>query len=379
MKILFHNGMGAWWGAYPPDVLDRDDCTVGGGEACFLQTAAGLADHGHEVIACHPGESGSWRGVAFKPRHAFDRIAWDFEPDAVCAWSDPRPLWSPALPDRCARLLPQQLNDLGLGTRGIDTIVSPSPSHVANLKAILAIHPEWKVPAFRVAGSGVTCKYPRSFVWPREPIVGYWSSPDRGLVHLLRAWPEVKKAVPEARLWIFYEIKRWLAMSSHAYALPPLNNGWYLYQAEMVRRLLADVDGLGVDVYGALPRKRLAKAQEQCRIWCYPLDNGGGYVEGFSVATLEALAAGCWPVFTPRDALPELFGEANADLIDDPHDEAHIAEVLIDRLTTPPDDLLRAKNFEVASRYSWYRASREMELAILDTVKMRRNGEAKAA
>ena len=50
MRLLYVVGFTDWWGAYPPDILDREDGkTVGGGEAGALNTAFQLAASGHEV------------------------------------------------------------------------------------------------------------------------------------------------------------------------------------------------------------------------------------------------------------------------------------------------------------------------------------------
>lgn len=368
MRLLWYSGLAAYWGRLSPDVLARvDRGTVGGGEAAFLQTAFGLADLGHEVVACHPGLPGHYRGVDFHPTWDFDKIAASERWDAVVSWSDPRPLRSPSVAPHVARLFPQQLNDLAAGVHGIDTIVSPSWSHVEMLKRLWVDHggKTSDLPVFAVSGSGVTCKYPEAFVWPREPLVGYWSSPDRGLVHLLRVWPEVKRAVPAAKLIVGYEIENWLALIRNCYGRLAPMHGWYRHQGEIVARLLDECSRLDVTTTGALPRKKLAEIQQRCRIFCYPLDNGGDYVEGFCVAALEALAAGCWPVLSPVDALPEVYKGMIGDWI--PRgDEPELQRTLIERLLHPPGQSTFKSNFELAAKYTWRAASIQMEAAIVN-------------
>ena len=371
MKILYYSGFHPYWGAYSPDVLEREDCMIGGGEAAFLMTAAALADRGHEVLALHPGREGSWRGVQFRDRSCYEQVLLaDQEWDAVVSWTDPRPLCSPAVPAGAARLLPQQLNDLAAGVDGVDAVISPSWTHAEFLKREYGVVDT----KFYVCHSGVTCEYKQAFVWPRDPIVGYWSSPDRGLIHLLRVWPKVKKAVPKARLWVFYEIRKWLEMSRGAYGYRTPYQGWYTYQAEAVNRLLTDCAAFGVELFGAIPRKKLAKYQQLCRVWCYPLDNGAGMVEGFSVATLEALAAGCWPITSPVDALPEIYADAVCDWVL----RGNVAELeakLIERLLHPPEqEAFLGKNLAVAAKYTWAKAGKQMEFAIKDTLRLKHNG-----
>lgn len=369
LHVLFYGGMGTWWGEYPLNVLKLDKGpTVAGGEAAFLQTAFGLARRGHEVVACHPGQAGTYRGVTFRPRRDFTPVLLDgFEPDAVVSWSYMRALRSPAIPPACARLFAQQLNDLWQGVEGADSFVSPSASHAGFLKDV-AKSCGLILPSIHTACSGVTCSYPNAATWPREPIVGYWSSPDRGLTHILKVWPAVHRAVQDARLHVFYEIDRWAQVCDEA-SQSGGHAGWFNAQPTLIRRLLEKCSGLGVRVFGAMARRALAREQERCRIFCYPLDNGGPYVEGFGCALLEGLAAGCYPIVHLRDALPSVYEGAKGDWI---NGEDELRESLIKRLSRAPASDFKGVNFEVADKYTWTRAAEEMEQAIVKTLEVRR-------
>lgn len=369
MNILAYCGLYPYWGRYPVDVADRLDCTVGGGEMHLLQISAGLRDLGHEVDVCHIGLSGEWRGVRFHYKADFDQIARKRDFDAVLAWSDQRALQSPSVRSAKCKLFVQQLNDLGTSFfNHVDGVVSPSWAHYRWMQYQSKMYQSDKIPPGYITWSGVTCKYPMAVVWPREPIVGYWSSPDRGLMYLLKVWPAIKRAVPKARLWIFYEIKKWLNFIDACYGRWVMMHGWYRHQAEIVKRLLSDIAfGYDVEMFGALPRRRLVEYQQRCSIWCYPLNNGGDFVEGFCCAFLEAIAAGCWPIASPVDALPEIYGDAECDWIPKGDVEA-LEDRIIKRLLDPPGHEKIEKNFALSGKYTWEQSARQMESAIKQTL-----------
>lgn len=97
----------------------------------------------------------------------------------------------------------------------------------------------------------------------------YSSSPDRGLEVLLRAWPAVHEAHPDATLKV-------------------------TYGAEYT-------DIPGVEFLGDVSEEEMAKLYRESDIWCHP--NTG--VELQCIAAAKAQASGCWPVVIPAMALSE--------------------------------------------------------------------------
>ena len=249
------------WGRYPVDVLDLEHgSTVGGGEEAFIRTAVGLKELGHEVLAYHCGESGVFRGVEFRStdKPLYPVIVGEHW-DAVCAWSGIRPL-EYARPG-VRRLMFQQLNDLFILGDGnaLDCIVSPSLDHARQIKG-------WGWAGQQaVVHNGLDLElYEGAPDWEERPMhVGYWSSPDRGLHHLLRAWPFVVQKVPEAHLHVFYEVKRYLNLIN---ALPA---NFYGVRGQTVGRLVLDrMQDPSVTFHGQVPRRELARLQKQCRVDC---------------------------------------------------------------------------------------------------------------
>lgn len=114
--------------------------------------------------------------------------------------------------------------------------------------------------------------YDDSKIYPDKKIPKqciYTSSPDRGLVTLLRAWTQVMEKHPDATLKV-------------TYGAEPM-----------------DIDG--VEFLGELTEEEMDKLYRESDIWCHPA-NGG---ELQCIAGLKAQAAGCWPVVIPTMALKE--------------------------------------------------------------------------
>jgi glycosyltransferase involved in cell wall biosynthesis len=334
---------------------------VGGGETAALQTAFGLAKRGHTVAYCGCCRPGQYRGVTFGRFRDFYRWYLTDDWDAVVAWSVARPLR--VVKPGCLRVVAQQLNDLGFEYgwwRYVDLVVSPSQTHADYLRR------EWVDPygvavPFAVVHNGVDpLLYP--IVPPlkaRPMVVGYWSSPDRGLHHVLEAWPLVRREVPDAELHVYYEIDRWasachMGMGSHHTRSACLAE----YVKECLRRA-----GPGVKVRGAQHRRHLALDQVRTRVLAYPCDPWT-FTEGFSCATAEALTAGVLPVLAPVDALPELYDGSVKWLTSYAKEE--IAEAVVYGLTRDEHEYGVKCLHRRGVQYTWDAAAQQMHDAILE-------------
>lgn len=369
MKVACVSGFAGWWGNYPANVLDLEEGpSVGGGEENFLRCAAGLVGLGHQVTAWHCGEAGNWRGVEFRDPSSDLSGAIVTEPwDAVVAWTTLRPLeWTPA---GTKRIYVQQLNDLIEPGQWdcVDCVVSPSESHAQQLP-----NWGWRGRNYAVVHNGLDpWKYgedwgirgreviPVPRPWAERPMdVGYWSSPDRGLHHLLRAWPEVKQAVPGARLHVFYELDRLL---KNAVGCPgPLGDRIRLL-AELLPRAKADKS---IIFHGSVPRNALRKIQVECRVMAYPYVPIS-WCEGFCGSLNQGVAAGCHCLATPLDALPSLYGDAVTWMPPEPEKlQAVLPHYIIRALLDEPWSRTRLEAAEPHRyRFTWERAAKEFEAA----------------
>jgi glycosyltransferase involved in cell wall biosynthesis len=109
-------------------------------------------------------------------------------------------------------------------------------------------------------------------IYPERKVsqrVLYASSPDRGLVELLRVWPEVGRFHPGAQLMVTYG---------------------------------ADFDMMPrVNFLGEVGEEQMDELYRTSEIWCHPASGG----ELQCITGMKAQAAGCWPVYYPTMALSE--------------------------------------------------------------------------
>lgn len=367
MKIAQVSGLGCVWGAYPPDVLDREDAgTVGGGEAAMLRTSFGLAARGHQVTVFYPGEAGAHCGVSFRSeREAL--VACSQEGfDAVVSWSDPQVL--EVCPQATRRLFSQQLNNLP-GHEGflksVECVVAASEDHADYLcRYWPAGRPEPKWAAL-YCGFQLELYRDQKPLAERAPVVSYWSSPDRGLHHLLAIWPEVLRAVPDAELRIAYRLHPFLASARDPRAWRAGSE--VAWRGSMVDSLLKRRMS-GVKLLGPLPRQQLAKHQLETKVWAFPFDPIF-YTEGLCCSMGESIAAGCYSVARPCDALPSVYGDAIRWVPGEICDSAwryRFSDAVIEglRATEVPEHQLAARQ-HVLSTYTWERATANLEEAIL--------------
>lgn len=116
----------------------------------------------------------------------------------------------------------------------------------------------------------------------------YTSSYDRGLEHLLKIWPDVKKAVPKAELHIFYG---W-TLFDQAYRDNPGSMAW---KAKMVEMMKAD----GITEHGRVSQAEIIEETKKSGLWAYPTHFG----EINCISAQKAQAYGAIPVVIDYAAL----------------------------------------------------------------------------
>ncbi len=125
----------------------------------------------------------------------------------------------------------------------------------------------------------------------------YASSPDRGLVTLLKLWPELVETEPSAELHIAYgwnTIDKYIQMG-------------HLHLAG----LKAEVNTLlertpNVKWRGRLPQDQLAQLYQESYCWLYPTT----FLEVSCISAMESMAGGCVPITSAAGALKETIGDA---------------------------------------------------------------------
>ncbi len=118
----------------------------------------------------------------------------------------------------------------------------------------------------------------------------YTSSYDRGLEHLLKIWPDVKKAVPDAQLHIFYG---WQLFHKF-YHDNPASMAW---MQKMNKMMEAD----GITHHGRVCQEEMEKWYQKCGLWAYPTH----FYEINCISAIKSQAWGAVPIVVNYAALKE--------------------------------------------------------------------------
>lgn len=175
----------------------------------------------------------------------------------------------------------------------------------------------------------------------------YTSSYDRGLQHLLEMWPDIRKAVPDAELEVFYG---WQLFDKF-YSNNPSSMMW----KERIVKLLGQE---GIVKHGRLSQPELAEEMKTCGIWSYPTHFG----EINCISAIKAQAYGCEPVVINYAALKETvqFGrKIDGDIYDEETKEEYKKQ-LIDALKNPMSEEKRQEMMAWAKeKYSWDKIAKD--------------------
>ncbi len=124
-------------------------------------------------------------------------------------------------------------------------------------------------------------------------------TPERGLVHIARQWPEILKAVPDATLTMTYGLER--SWETNKWLMDTIAE----YLAECLEWKERYADSI-VDL-GRATKEQVRQAQAEAEIMSYPCDAPlPGIVTAF--AAMECAAAGCALILPKLEGLPEEFG-----------------------------------------------------------------------
>lgn len=135
--------------------------------------------------------------------------------------------------------------------------------------------------------------------------VFYGSSYDRGLFYLLKMWPKVLEAVPDATLEVCYG---W-DLFDKIQAGNPERAMW----KERMQELLSQK---GITHHGRVGHPELEEIISECSVWAYPTD----FDEISCITAMRAQVLRAWPVVISRAALKEtvIWGDKVEGDISDP-------------------------------------------------------------
>jgi glycosyltransferase involved in cell wall biosynthesis len=116
----------------------------------------------------------------------------------------------------------------------------------------------------------------------------YTSSYDRGLEFLLKIWPDVKKAVPQAELHIAYGWDLFVRF----YSNNPASMAWK-------KSIDEGMKAEGIIHHDRLSQAKVKELMETCGLWTYPTK----FFEISCISAMKAQAYGCIPVVIDYAAL----------------------------------------------------------------------------
>lgn len=279
-SIAFYCGQ-AWEDWSPKSV----DSGIGGSEEAVINMARELAKFGYEVTvfnSCGKDE-GVYDGVNYLNHYKFNKndefnilIAWRCNLFKYGLKARKRILWIHDVPEYI-------LNDYD-ECAYTDLAIVLSDYHKSLMLEKL---PEEKI---YVSANGLDISLFNQIVERNPYRLIYASSYDRGIEHLLKIWPDIKKEVPKVELHIFY--------------------GWDTYDkmyedgsvdGKLKERLVPLMSQDGVFEHGRVGHRQLAEEFLKSGIWVYP----SHFPEISCITAMKAQVAGCIPVCTDYAALKE--------------------------------------------------------------------------
>lgn len=273
---------------------------LGGRETALVQLSENWAKMGHEVINFVPTEeaeifdygAGSSRYI---PKEDIIPYCRNFGADVIISWEEAGISDVPEIVDNVAlKIVEMQVAHLAqdeAGDKNIDyyAVLSDWAGEFIQQQHKY-IDPE-KIVVFK------NCIDPvRYSVKPKRRKENrdffYSSSPDRGLVNVLRMWPKIKERYPEANLHVMYGVENWVEAMKWSHNI----------QAEIALNIEEGLKQDGIIYHGKVGQDELAEIQRGCVAMLYPCETFSPTETG-CISVVEACAAGAIPFITDEDCL----------------------------------------------------------------------------
>lgn len=364
MNIAVVSG-GSTWGSVNPEALLKG---LGGREGAAVFLSECWSSMGHEVHVFANQEEGPSHRVkpgggrsSYVPIDMAIPMLANFPYDFILSWEDPTIFSVPEV---------QEQGSLALCGMQVAHLPHVDPDHYDNVDCWVALSP-WAAEFLQTQSDRLkdmkiqpNCVLIDNYEERTHGEVRsegkhflYASSPDRGLVHLLRAWPKFREAFPFCQLHICYGLEHMI------------NNKWL---HNLVGEMALDIERLveqdGVIVHGKIGQTQLSALHSTCDALLFPCDPIGPTETG-CITVIEALATGNIPFITDADCLPSEFGDQGAVVIPLPWDaDKYIAEVkdILDRPVMVKH--LRKKGRAFAESRDW-RITAKSWLTMVDYLK----------
>lgn len=167
---------------------------------------------------------------------------------------------------------------------------------------------------------------------PKKKINSFiWSSAiDRDLIDLLKNWPRIKEALPDATLNVYWPVY------SNEYS-----------QMKWINEHKEVLESIGVTFHGPVDQKTLHRAMLESDMWCYLT----GYEETYCITALEMQYAKVLPIVTKVAALKET---VHSGIILD-NDETKWDKLIetLKKMSPSLKSFAKEKAYQWASKQTW--------------------------
>jgi glycosyltransferase involved in cell wall biosynthesis len=305
------------WGEISPEAFERG---IGGREGAFVRLAKEWARLGHEVTNfVHTNKAkrfdehipsraieGKWYFETngfheYIPISLAQPMLASFPYDAVVAWECPSVFGMEEIQEKQpVRLVHMQVAHLS------DEEMVAANEFATGLVALsewaknFLVHSGLTQPNLHVRPNGVNiADYPVNLMKKGKgaPKFVYSSSPDRGLLHLLKMWPLIRSEHKKAILYVAYGV------NSYTEKVKWSHNR----QGEMCVEIEELMKQPGVVDVGKIGQKTLADLQMKSTAWLYPADTIQATETG-CITAIENMAAGNICLVSDADCLEDEFG-----------------------------------------------------------------------
>jgi 2-polyprenyl-3-methyl-5-hydroxy-6-metoxy-1,4-benzoquinol methylase len=199
-----------------------------------------------------------------------------------------------------------------------------------------------------IVGANLIFHLPKPIV--RDPYtLVYGSSYDRGLEHLLKMWPEIKKEVPQAKLRVFYGWN----LFDKVYSDNPAMQKW----KERMNELMGQE---GIVHLGRISHDAVRAEMESAGVWAYPTHFG----EISCITAMKAQAYGAIPVVINYAALSETvqYGiKVDGDIYDKEVKEVYLKGLVSLLKDHEQQEHIRPLMVEWAKRFSWENVAKDWD------------------
>lgn len=182
-------------------------------------------------------------------------------------------------------------------------------------------------------------KIPKSFI--------YSSYPNRGLLELLKMWPDIYKSNPGSTLNIYSDIYNKWSNDTEPEKMQQIKNLMLKYKLNS--------DSMGINYYGWVNKNILKKAWETADIWFYPCT----FIETFCLTALEAARTKTFVITNNLGALTNTVGNRGIIIKGNPESNTWKKDALdkINYYLNENNNLekktLIEKNYYWASKLTW--------------------------